>query len=241
MTLKQIFLAPIALLLVSLLSLGAITAEAYGPTLQVGLDPLTITQNGPNATYGVTFANIRLDATASSEDILVSRIPMSLNLGNGASASNLQNCRAVNSANPTFPLNTGGNTMYSMSGSALNTFNLDTPLRVSMGSAAIVSIVCDIAASNAINNTYQFTINPANVVATSAVTNTTVIPSTGNGVIVGNGTSVVTTGNSGSVSPIIPTLPNTGAGGEAAGNIALIIGSLVLLGTGIIYTSRKTA
>lgn len=240
MTLKNLLLAPIALMLISFLSLGAVTAEAAGPTLLVGLDPLTITQNGPNPTYGVTFANIRFDATQSSEDILVSRIPMSLNVGNGAVASTLQNCRVVNSNNPSIPLNTGGNAMTSVSSSALNTFNLDSSLRVPMGSSVIASIVCDIAASNAVNNTYQFTINPANVVATSAITNTTVIPTTGSGVIVGSGTSVVTSGGNGVVA-VAPTLPNTGAGGEAAQNIALIIGSLVLLGTGIIYTTRKTA
>ena len=238
MTLKNMLLSPLALALVFMMSFGAVTAEAAGPTLLVGLNPLTVTQNGPSAVFGVTFANIRLDATPSSEDILVSSIPMSLSVGNGAVPQNLQNCRAVNQNNPGVPLNTGTNAMPTVSANTLNTFTLDSPLRVAMGNAVIVSIVCDIAASNAINNTYQFTVNPANVAATSATTDTTVTPSAGQGVIVGNGTSVVTTGGTGGV--VVPTLPSTGDGGDATQNIALILGSLALLGAGIVYT-RKVA
>lgn len=237
---KKLLLSPIALGLTMLLSLGAVTAEAAGPTLLVGLNPLTVTQNGPSATYGVTFANIRLDATASNEDILVSRIPLNLNVGNGASASNLQNLRIVNSANTSFALNTGGNAKFSVGANSLNTFVLDTPIRVPAGSAVVVSLIGDIAPSNAISNTYQFTINPNAVIASSALTNSVVIPSAGQGVIVGGGTSVVTTGGT-SGSTFVPTLPSTGAGGEAGLNIALILGSLVVLGASIVYTKKMAS
>jgi len=238
-TLKNIVLSPLALVLTMSLSFGAVTASAAGPTLLVGLNPLTVTQNGPSATFGVTFANIRLDATPSNEDILVSRIPLSLNVGGGALASNLQNCRVVNANNTSLALNTGGNAMPSVNSNTLNTFVFDSPIRVPLGNSVVVSLICDIAATNAINNTYQFTVNPVNVTATSAITNSTVTPSAGQGVVVGNGVSVITTG--GTVGgTVIPILPNTGAGGAAPLNIALILGALALLGAGIVY-NRKLA
>jgi hypothetical protein len=236
MTFKKLLVAPLTLAFVALVGFGPLSASAAGPVLLVGLNPLTVTQTGPAAAPNTVFANIRFDAGLSTEDILVSRIPLTLNVGGGAFASNLLNCRVVNQ-NTTFPLNSNGNVMNGVSSTNLNTFVLDNPLRVTAGTATIVSVMCDIAASNAIGNTYQFTINPASVVATSAVSGAFVTPGIGNGVIVGNGTSVTTSGSTGTVFPIVtPGLPNTGAGGDATLNIALLIGALVVAGASIAYT-----
>lgn len=207
-------MVPIAVAFIGFMAFGATSVEAANSTLLVGLNPLTITQNGLSAVPNVAFAYVRLDASASTEDILVSRIPFSLNTGSGASASYLSNCRVINNTNNTAVLNTGSNSMNVLSSNNLNTFVLDNPIRIPSGGSVVLSVVCNILATNAVNNTYQFTINPANVVATSAVSGANVSPSIGEGVIVGNGTSVITTNGGGGIFIPAPGLPNTGGSGS---------------------------
>lgn len=216
MTIKKLLMVPVTLTFVAFMAFGPMSAQAAG-SIQVGLNPLTITQNGPSAVPNVAFAYVRFDASASTEDVLVSKIPFSLNTGGGASASYLSNCRVINNSNNTFVLNTGSNSMNVVSSNNLNTFVLDNAIRIPSGGSVVLTVVCDILATNAINNTYQFTMNPSNIVATSAVSGSSINASLGEGVIVGNGTSVITTTGGGIyVSAYVPApgLPNTGGSGD---------------------------
>jgi hypothetical protein len=234
MTIKKFVLAPAVFALVALF--GANVALAAGPALSVGITPVVVTQNGTAATPNVTFATLRLSATSSTEDILVTAIPMNVTAGNGGSTSNLSNCRVVNLSNGSV-LNTGSNVSSFIQNGA-NSVTLDTPLRVNAGSMIDVAVRCDIIASNALNNTYAFTVNPSAVVARSATTNTGFTPTSGEGVPTAP-ISVTTTGTTGTTIPvIIPGLPNTGMGGNASANVALLAAAGLITAAGFAYTRR---
>ena len=211
---------------------GAHSASAAGPALMVGINPMVVTQNGTAATPNVTFANIRLSAASSTEDMFVSSLPVSITAANGGSTSNLTNCRAVNTSNG-MTLNTGANSRSSVL-SGTNTFMFDSPIRIAAGNYVDVAVRCDILASNAVNNTYAFNLNPLSVAATSAVSGAGVATSIGMGVPTAP-ISVTTTGTTG---VIIPGLPNTGMGGSASTNIALLALAGMVTAAGVVFSRR---
>ncbi|MDB5254007.1 MAG: hypothetical protein JWL80_73 [Parcubacteria group bacterium] len=234
MKIKKFVLAPAVFALVALF--GANVALAAGPALSVGMTPVIVTQNGTAATPNVTFATLRLSATSSTEDILVSAIPMTVTAGNGGSTSNLSNCRVVNLSNGSV-LNTGSN-VSSFINNGSNSITLDTPLRIAAGTMVDVAIRCNIIASNAINNTYSVSVSPFSVVARSASTNTGFTPTAGEGVPTPP-IMVTTTGTIGTTIPvIIPGLPNTGMGGNASTNVALLALAGLVTAAGFAYTRR---
>lgn len=234
-TLKKFIVTPVALALFALISLNPTSAFAQGPMLMVGYTPIVVTQNGTAATPNVTLATVRLSAASSTEDINVSRLPVTLGVGSGATPSNLSSCRAINLSNNS-TLTTGSNVPSSMLIGS-NSMMFDSSLRIPAGSYVDVAIQCNILASNAVGNTYFVTVDPASVTATSALSGTPVIATMGEGVPT-PAVSIITTGSSTSGGVIVPGLPNTGAGGSASTSAALLFASVALLGAGVVYTRK---
>ena len=229
--LRKLLIVP-ALVLAA--SLGASVAMASA-VFSVGITPVIVTQNGPAATPNVTLATIRMNAVGSTDDILVSALPLSMTASNGGTVSNLNNCRVVNLSNNSQQLNSGSNIPSSIFNGS-NSITLDTPLRVPAGSIVDVAVKCNIIASAAVNNTYAVNIDPLAVVARSAVNGLQITPSVGTGAPVQTG--VVTTSSAGTV--IIPGLPNTGMGGNTSTNVALIAFAGLVTAAGGYAAVRRT-
>lgn len=199
---------------------------ATTPNLLVNLVPDSVASSINANTSNVILANVRLDATTSSEDIRLASLPITLTTGNGARASDLT-CRVVNAASPTVALNTGNNASTTMV-SGLNRINLDNPVVIARGTTTNLLVRCDIGSGLVVDGTYQFSINSNNVVATGNTTGTPAVVG-----VTRASTPVV-------VPPVVPGIPNTGFGGNASTNVALILGSIVVAGLGLAYT-RKLA
>ena len=228
MKIKNLFAAPVvaSLLMLALpASAQVYTTTAATPTLAVELLSTGLTANPSAGTTGATMAIVRLDTTYSPDAIRLASLPLIVSTANGATPASLTNCRVYNEASPTAALNNGSNVPGNLV-SGLNVVNLDTPLVIQRGSVVLLDVKCDIAAGAVTGGTFQFSLNTANVVATG---NTTGLPAA---VYVGVSTpgGVPSTGGVG--------LPNTGAGGDAGMNLALILGSLVAASLGVLYARK---
>jgi hypothetical protein len=162
-----------------------------------------------------------LDTTGSPEGVRITSLPFILSTGNGAVASTLTNCRVVNESNTGVNLNTAPGNNVGLS-SGLNTISLNSPLVLNAGTVTTLDLICDPSAGLVAGGTFTVSMNTANVAATGA---TTGLP------------AVVTVRGAAPVIPpvVVPTVPNTGAGGAASLNWALLLGSfgLAALGFGI--------
>ncbi|MES2214221.1 MAG: hypothetical protein V4465_02415 [Patescibacteria group bacterium] len=205
-------------------STGA-SAQVAGPSLLVQLQSAGVSSAINSGAQNVTLANVRLDATASTDDIRLASLPIVLTVGNGGNASALQSCRAVNSTAPSTNLNSGTNAIANFS-SGSNSIVFDNPMVIARGTAVNILVNCNIGTLPG-GGTYQFSINTANVPATAV--------STGLPAVVGVGGVAVTP------TPVpvpVPGIPNTGFGGAAPMNIALLIGSIGVAALGLTYTRR---
>ncbi|MBX4199098.1 hypothetical protein KW800_02365 [Candidatus Parcubacteria bacterium] len=212
----------------SLLAMAA-TANAQVAQPMVGIQLLSSGLTSPlvASSTGATIARLVLDTTGSPEAVRISSLPFALSLGNGAVASTLTNCRVANESNSGVNLSTPtGSTSGLVSG--LNTVTLSSPLVLQAGTVTTLDLVCDPSAGLVTGGTFTVSVNTANVAATG---NSTGLPAV---VTVRGATPVV-------IPPvIIPTVPNTGAGGDASTNVALLFGAITLAVAGIALT-RKTA
>jgi len=222
---KKTLTLGVAFALVAFFGVHQASAQVATPNLLINLVSDSVATNIAPGSSNVILANIRLDATTSSDDIRLAYLPLILSTGNGASASVLT-CRTTNSASPLFALNTGNNAQGTMS-SGLNTITFDNPLIIARGTSTSILVRCDVSSALVTGGTYQFSINTNNVVATSA---TTGLPA-----VVGVMRTPVVV-----IPPTVPGIPNTGFGGDVTTNIALILGSVVVAGLGLAYT-RKLA
>ena len=209
----------------SLLAMAATAnAQVAQPTVAIQLLSSGLTSPLVASSTGATIARLVLDTTGSPEAVRISSLPFALSLGNGAVASTLTNCRVVNEANTGTNLNTpNGSGLVS----GLNTVTLDSPLVLNAGTVTTLDLMCDPSAGLVTGGTFTVSINTANVAATG---NSTGLP------------AVVTVRGATPVIPpvVIPTVPNTGAGGEAPMNIALLFGAITMAVAGIALT-RRTA
>lgn len=218
---KKTLIIPVLALLFAFA--GSASAQTAGPSLLVQLQSAGVAPTISAGASNVTLANVYLDATRSTDDIRLASLPVALTTGNGGVATNLRNCRVVNSLSPGFPLNTGNNVVTSLS-SGSNMITFDNAIVIPRGTAMNLLLNCNIDSTLVAGGTYQFSINTSNVAATAV--------STGLPAVVGVG------GVSAPV--VVPGIPNTGAGGAATMNILLIVGSLALVVLGFVYT-RKNA
>ena len=219
-------------LIASFLVAGAFTASAQvaaNPNLVVTFQSAGVASTLNAGAATTTVANIRLDAMTSSEDVRIASLPITVSAGNGANAGDLLACRVVNAANPSVALNTGARAISSLLG-GVNTVTFDSALIVPRGTIMNLYVVCNIDTDMVAGGTYQFSINTANVVATGATTGTAAVV----GVTRTTGGVVVNP----NPAPTVPGIPNTGFGGYASTNIALIFGSLMVAGLGLVYSRR---
>ncbi len=195
------------------------------PTLAVQLLSTGLTQNATAGTQNATFAVVRLDTTFSGDDVRISSLPLILNTGGNATGASLQSCNLYNAANMSTSLNSNNIPSFN---TGLNNVALNSPLVLPRGTVTTLNLVCNLA-SNAVNGgTYSFSLNTQNVIATGVMTGLPAVVTIGSSAI-GNGTG-------GTI--FYPTVPNTGAGGEATRNIAIILGSLVVAALGFAVSRR---
>ncbi len=214
---------PLSLALLASTMAGVASAQTY-PALSVQLMTQGLTQNAGAGTQNAIMAIARLDTTSSSEDIRLASLPLILTTGGGAAGASLQSCHIANANNISAPLSTSGNVPATLNG-GLNTFVFDSPLIIPRGSVTMLDLICGVSTSALPGGSYTFSLNTANVVATGV---TSGLPAT---VSVAPGAVYVPP------TPL-PGVPNTGAGGEASSNIALIVGSLMVAGFGYVYSRR---
>ncbi len=226
MTFKKILILPIALALMAV-TVGSANAQVV-PTPRVAVQLATTGLTNPLVEGSeATLARLVLDTTGSNTAVRIASIPLSLNLGSGALASTLTDCAIVNEGNNN-ALTSGSNIEDSLS-SGMNTFTLDTPIVLAANTVTTLRVRCDIDNNLVSSGTYQFSLNTSNVVATDPVSGTQALV-TLRGVAV---PPVVT------IPPVvIPTVPNTGAGGEASTNAVIILGTLVAASLGLAYARR---
>jgi len=203
------------------------------PSLMVTLTATPSVQRGSD----ILLATLQLNASRSSQDIQVSSIPLSTTFGSGANASMLTDCRVRPTSNLSQAYNSGTN-VISLGGSTL--INLDTPLTIPAGSMFTLGITCDVGSSFPTGSTIGLSINPSDLQARVPNTNT-VTPTRGfvlNGTNPGTTAGTVTVGSSGTgtSTPPIPGVPNTGLGG---GMFLTLLASGILAVGGLLYLLRR--
>lgn len=183
---------------------GAIAAQAdFVKSIPAGLS---------NAIIGI----ITLDATRSSQPVVVTSVPISVSASGGADLSALRNCSLNTMAGAS--LTTGGNVVTAITGS--NMLRLDTPLTIPAGQGMLLVMRCNVSSTVPVGSSltvslapssFQATSNGAPVMVTQGFLSTGVM-GTNSGVI-----NVTPAGTSqGSVgTPTTPGTPNTGLGGDA--------------------------
>ena len=141
-----------AALFAGLAAAGAASAQTTG-LVSVSNSSGSTTPN-PGAS-DAAFGSVTLTATqpGTTGNVTVSSLPFTLTTGNGASASNLTSCEVLNSNGSTL---TSGSNVIGTAG-ASGAFTLDSPLTISGGQSATLSVRCDVVSGASTGGTYQFT------------------------------------------------------------------------------------
>ncbi|MBX4195434.1 hypothetical protein KW796_00555 [Candidatus Parcubacteria bacterium] len=210
----------------SLVATAATASAQLSTQPRVAIQLLTSGLTSPltASSTDATIARLVLDTTGSPEGVRILSLPFILNTNNGALASSLTNCTVVNETNSSVDLSVApGNGVGLVNG--LNTVTLSSPLVLPSNTIVTLDLRCDPSAALVSGGSFTVSMNTANVAATGIVTG---LP------------AVVSVRGAAPVIPpvVIPTVPNTGAGGNAAMNFALLLGSLGLATLGIAYTSK---
>lgn len=225
MNIKKLIVIPTALALTAVFGFGAFgfspvaNAQTVGPRVGIQLLNTGLTSPLEESDEDATVARLVLDTTGSSEQIRITSLPFILNTGNGAVASDLENCQVSNESNIDAELNSDDTLQ-----SGLNNISLSSPLILNANTINTFSLRCDVSDDMVAGGTYTFSMNTANLVATGASTGLPAFVYVRGAVVVPP--PVV-------VPPVTPGLPTTGAGGEAAQNIAIIMGSMMAAITGL--------
>jgi hypothetical protein len=223
------FLAVPVVVAMLALSFGWASAQTAMPrvALQFASNGLTnpLTAGGDDA----VIARLLLDTTGSTEAVRIQSLPFNVIAGNGASASTLGSCRVYNESDTNSALNSSTGSLSS----GLNNIGLSNALVLPANTMTTLSLQCDIANDLASGGTYTVNMNTSSVVATGATTGTTAV-------VTVRGAGVPTTPTT-PTTPNTPGLPTTGAGGEAAQNIAMLIASILMAGLGFSYLTRRNA
>jgi hypothetical protein len=224
--LKRMFIALPLSLAIMASGIGMASAQVTGaPLLSVQMLSSGLSTNVVPGSTNAILAAVQLNTAGSGDDVRISSIPLILTTGNGAFASSLTSCHIANANNISFPLDTNGNVPASLV-SGLNNFNLDTPLVLTRNTVTTLDLICNMSSAASNGGSFTFSINSANVVASGNTLGTPAV------VTVPNAPIVIP------ITPVTPGVPNTGAGGDAATNIALISAAIVVAFAGYVYSRR---
>jgi hypothetical protein len=227
MKINKLMAVPVAAALLAV-SFGSASAQVIGPRVALQFATNGLTSPLTASSTDAVIARLLLDTTGSTEAVRINSLPFNVITANGAMASSLQNCRVFNENNLSTALNTPTSATTTLF-SGINSIAFNTPLILQSNTMTTLSLRCDVNGTLVSGGTYTVNMDTANVVATGAATG---LP------------AVVTVRGAVVVPPVVvvPGLPATGAGGEAAQNVAMLIASLLIAGLGFSYLNlRKKA
>jgi hypothetical protein len=182
---------------------------------------------------------VTLDATRSGEPIAVTAIPLLVDASSGVNLSTLSQCALYSSAGT--KLTTGGNAVAQVVGT--NTLKFDKPLNVPATQGMLLVLRCSVASTAPIGGAYMFSLPPSDFQATNSKGDPIMVTQgvAANGQP-GTNKATITIGSASGATSTMPGLPNTGAGGNAAGmwSILILSGIVALLaGRSVLVQSNK--
>ncbi len=209
----------------------SVGTPSFAPALSVVTPNLTLADVIVPGQQDAVVANVLLDATRSGTPIVVTTIPLMITSSDGGSTADLTDCRVRNTANGNAVLNTNSSGLVT---TGSNVITLNSPFTVSAGSAALLSVTCDISPTAVNGATYLVGVTPTILAATNG-SGVSVVPT---GAVAGNVTSsgVPVTVFTGATTP---SVPNTGAG-DPPPALTLVLSGLALA-LGAFYLRRKLA
>jgi hypothetical protein len=235
---------------VALASLVAIPGITFAQTVTSGLGvgittPASVSAGASSA----VLATINLSSTGTSGDVArVASIPVVITYGGGANASSLENCRIINNIGTS--LTTGNNMLVGLL-NGTNIFVLDTPLSVSNGASAALTLNCSVRADVVPGGNVTISVAPSAFVANSVTTGSggIITPTTGtttSGTAASTSGTVTFVGGTGNVGGVggntdpgtTPGLPNTGFGADQATTMLLVGSFVALLATGTVLRKK---
>lgn len=180
-------------------------------------------------------ARLLLDTTNSSEPVRVASLPFNLLLSNGANAGDLNNCEVYDEDDSRTIISRAPELR-----AGINHLELDPHLVLEANTLTTVALRCDVGDDLNSGATFTFSMNTATF--TGAGENTgdeatiTVLGATSTPTTPTTTSTPPTDDSTDEESPApTPSLPTTGAGGQAGLNISIIIGSLLTTMTAILY------
>ena len=197
------------------------SAQVATPAVQIQMLTNSLTSPLVTSSTGATVARLVLNTTGSGEPVSISSLPFILSTGGGALSSSLFNCQAFNEANPTLSLSSATQNVLS---SGVNSVALMSPIILQPNTSTTFDLRCDVSSTLVSGGTYTFSMNTVNVVASGTIT--------------GRQASVTVIGSS-IPTPTTPGLPTTGASGNASRNVAILMGSVMLGGLGLILRKNN--
>lgn len=228
MSIKKMLILPLAIATMALGSFGSASAQVVAPRVALQFGTNGLTNPLVASSSDATIARLLLDTTGSTEPVRISSLPFNLVLGGGASASTLRNCRVFNEAAPTVALNTPASTTTEMV-AGINNISLNTPIVLAANTLTTLALRCDVAGNLVAGGTFTVNMNTNNVVATGALSGLPALVTIRGAAVV---PPVIVPPV---IPPVTPGIPSTGAGGEAAQNIAMLAASLLIATLGFSY------
>lgn len=237
MIIKNFLALPVAIAVFALGFVGSANAQVASPLLQIQLATNGLTNTLTAGGEDATVARLRLDTTGSLEPVRITSLPFILTTGSGALASTLGNCQLYNEAAPNVALNTFATTSATTTlGTGMNNIVLNNALVIPANSQITLALRCDVGANLVAGGTYTFSMNSADVVATGGTTGLRAIVTVPGAAVV---TPIVTVPVVTTPVVVTPQMPATGANGDAARNVMIALGTVLLAGLGLTY-SRKS-
>ncbi len=208
-------------------------AQATGPNLMVGVAvPPTITPGARN-----TIALISLDASRSTANVRIPSLTVSGSFTGGVGPTVLKNCSIAFANAASVALNTGANAVSTFG--TTTTFTFDTPVLVPAGGVTRLALICDVDGAAPRNATITVGITPSTVPATDPATAVIIVPTallSSSGTPLTSGIAIITP-----LATTTPHAPNTGTGGSAGTNYAVLVlsGLTGILGARFLVRSRR--
>lgn len=235
-----------ALLFIGVMAVATVSFAQTSTTTATSTAPLS--GNALGVTFNATprlaagtqdalLALVTLQA-GTGNAIQISSLPMSVSFGGNLGVGHLSDCRVRNVTNLATPLNT---TVPSI-GSAANMFSFASPLTINSGTTVTLAVTCDLAANAPVGGTLFLSLTPSALAATVSRSTTTVTPVTGAGINGGTGPTsgtVIVTAPTVTTPPMVPGVPNTGAGGSNL--LVLAIAAVFGIGAAAVLLSRRRA
>lgn len=227
---RKFIVLPLAIATLALGTFGSASAQVASPrvALQFGTNGLTnpLVADSENA----TIARLLLDTTGSTEAVRISSLPFNLVVGNGASASTLENCQVYNEANNSVALNDADEDDSLNEG--VNNISFISPLILSANTMTTLALRCDVDAGLEAGGTFTVNMNTNNVTATGASTGLPALVTIRGSVVIPPVVIPPVV-----IPPVTPGMPTTG--GEAAQNVAMLAAALLIAGLGFSSLSLK--